>query len=108
MQAEKGDTVKHRITVKDTNESAIDITGGAAVYTVRKNSPQGDIVIQETTSGNVTLSDPTNGKLIATIPFATMAGLEVGRKYFYDCQLTLSGERHTVQKGKFAVVYDVT
>ena len=103
----RGDSCIHQITVKSTDESAKDVTGATVTYTVRANSKSGTQVIQKTVNNGIVLTTPTSGILTVTLNPADTA-LDVGRKYFYDCQVTLSGVVQTVQAGQITVVGEVT
>ena len=103
----RGDTVLHQITVQNTDESVRDVTGATVTYTVRANSKSGTQVIQKTVGSGIVLTTPTSGILTVTLNPADTA-LDVGRKYFYDCQMTLSGVVQTIQAGQITVVGEVT
>jgi len=99
----RGDDEIHKITVKNTDETVKDITGATARYTVRKDAPGGTQVFQVTTSDDIALTSPTTGVLQATLSSANTALLSAGRRYYYDCEVTLSGSKQTVQTGEITV-----
>ncbi len=104
----RGDTLVHRITVKNTDETAKDITGATVRYTVRERTYDGAQVLQKTVGSGITLTTPTSGILDATLSAADTAALVPSVGYVYDCEITLSGQVQTVQSGTLSVIGDVS
>lgn len=105
----RGDTVFHRITVLNTDETAKDISGATARYTVRSVNFSGVQILQKTTGGGgIQLTTPASGILDVTLDPANTALLIPGQRYVYDCELTLSGQVSTVQTGSLTVTGDVS
>lgn len=104
----RGDTLVHRITVKNTDETAKDITGATVRYTVRERTYDGAQVLQKTVGSGIILTTPASGIFDVTLPNADTAALSPSITYVYDCELTLSGQVQTVQSGSITIVGDVS
>ena len=104
----RGDTVIHRITVKNTDETAKDITGATARYTIRPENYAESQVLQKTVGSGIALTTPLSGILDVTLSSADTATLAPAIKYVYDCEVTLSGQVSTVQTGTITVAGDVS
>lgn len=101
-----GNDAVHRITVKNTDETVKNITGATVLYTVRQDGTRGTVIFTKSTSdGSISLTDPTNGVLQVTISGGDTP-LTLGRKYYYTCDVTLSGITQTVQAGKFIIAFE--
>ncbi len=104
----RGDTLVHRITVKNTDETAKDITGATVRYTVRERTYDGTQVLQKTVGSGIVLTTPASGILDVTLLNADTSALSPGLTYVYDCELTLSGQVQTVQSGVITIIGDVS
>jgi hypothetical protein len=104
----RGDTFIHRITVKNTDETAKDITGATVRYTLRERTYAGTQVLQKTVGSGIALTTPASGVLDVTLSSADTATLSPTITYVYDCELTLSGQVQTVQSGRIGVIGDVS
>ena len=103
----RGDSLSHQVTVEVTDESAKDVTGASVSYTIKRDSRDGVQVVQKTLGSGITLTSPITGVMTITLsPTDTM--LDPGRRYFYDCQVTISGFVQTVQAGQITVEGEVT
>ena len=104
----RGDTVIHRITVKNTDETVKDITGATARYTIRTPTYSGTQVLQKTVGSGIALTTPTGGVLDVTLTTTDTAALTVHGRYAYDCEVTIAGQVSTVQRGALTVEGDVS
>jgi hypothetical protein len=102
----RGDTFVQRITVRKTDGTPKDITGATARYTVRTPNYSGTQVLQKTTGSGIQLTTPSIGVLDVTVPPNETILLIPDTKYEYDCEVTLSGEVNTVQKGQWIIEGD--
>jgi len=107
----KGDNRIFTITVKDASGVAVDITGGAMVFTMKKheNDPTG-LIVKDSAVGiaEVEFTNPTNGIADIKLLPADTSGLPA-ITYVYDVQFTTSlGSVHTLLKSKLTLFEDVT
>lgn len=105
LTVKRNDTLKLKITVKDADGVAQDITGWAFFFTVKTNIDDADgaalITVDWTTH-----SDPTNGITILTVPAASTN--VTGTKY-YDLQAKDgAGAIYTLKYGTLTFDKDVT
>jgi hypothetical protein len=109
LKAFRGDSFRHEITVKNTDETVKDISATtAARYTLREWTFDGAQIFQKTLGSGIVLTDPTNGKLQVTLTTAEMATLNPQILYVYDCEITIGSEVQTVQKGTLTIEGDVS
>lgn len=104
----RGDTFIHRITVKNSDETVKDITGATVRYTLREQWYGGTQILQKTVGSGIQLTTPVSGVLDVTIPDTETDDLLPGIRYVYDCEVTVSGQRQTVQTGEVTVLADVS
>lgn len=105
----RGDTFIHQITVKNTDETAKDISAANPIrYTIRQHNYDGAIVYQKTLGGGVAITNGAGGILQVTIPDTEMATLSPSNRYVYDCELVIGGQRCTVQIGRLNIKADVS
>ena len=104
----RGDTLIHRIVVKNTDETVKDITGATVRYTLRERTYDGTQVLQKIVGNGVSLTTPASGILDVTLSSADTATLSPSFTYAYDCELTLSGQVQTVQSGVIVIIGDVS
>ena len=104
----RGDTVIHKITVKNSDETVKDITGATVKYTIRSGNFAGTQVLQKTTTAGISLTTPTGGVLEVTLTAVDTAALDPNVGYVYDCEVILSGQTQTVQTGAISLTGDVS
>jgi hypothetical protein len=104
----RGDTVTHRVTVKNTDETAKDITGATVRYTIRTPGFADTQVLQKTVGSGIQLTTPASGILDVTLSATDTAALVPSLRYVYDCEVTLAGQVSTVQTGVLTVIGDVS
>ncbi len=104
----RGDTREITATFTDSDDVAINLTGGKVMFTVSaSNDPDDDsaAVISKTISS---FSTPTTGTLTITLSNSDTQTLDAG-VYYYDIQLVTSGGVVVSQgKKKFKIVSDIT
>ena len=105
----RGDSRTLAITVTDSADQPIDLTGAIARFTVRKAIDK-EVLISKSSAdpAQIDIIDPTNGKLeIYIVPNDTKT-LKPGG-YVFDVEITLSnGKVYTVVFGNFIVKGDVS
>ena len=102
----RGDDITFKLTFKDSEGTAQNITGGKIYFTAKESSNEADslAVIQVSSS---TFSDPTSGIGEVSITNSE-SNVDVG-KYYYDIQyITGAGKISTVQTGTLEVLQDIT
>ncbi len=103
----RGDTQDYTLTLKDSNEVAIDITGWTIMMTIKENKTDTDAqaIIQKVVNS---FSNPTSGVAVITLNAADTDALDP-KGYWYDIQVkTNTGKVYTILKGVFAVEYDIS
>mgnify|MGYP001559151543 CR=1 FL=1 len=108
LRITRGDTVIHRISVKNTDETVKDITGATVRYTIRTPRYTGTQVLQKTVGNGVVLTTPLSGILDVTLSGVETAALIPDTRYVYDCEIILSGQISTVQEGMITIVGDIS
>lgn len=97
------DTFVRDLTFKDANGAAIDLTGAAVAFTLKRDPSDATPLA----TAAAVISAPLTGVCRITVAAATMDIPE--GVYSYDVQLTdAGGEVTTVLKGPFSVTYNVT
>lgn len=95
----QGDNLTLEVTVRNTDDSAKDLTGGSVSWGVAR-WPGDDPV----TTATGTLSDPTNGVFQVTLPSTE----QLFGDYYHEAQFTESGGAvRTVTRGSMRIDKDI-
>lgn len=88
----------------DANGTAIDISTGSILFTVKDKLTDLDAakVFQKSGSGLT-----SGGAFTIAISASDTSGLKLDSRY-YDIELTLSGSKSTITRGKFILLPEVT
>ena len=101
----RGDSPVIPVEVKDSNGSAIDISGGVFTLTVDSLAEPSDALTNIfTISGVITNAA---GGLVSFTP-STVDSDEIPAEYYYDVQMVLAGSTRTILKGVFEILQDIT
>lgn len=106
LQFYRGDDVTINVTVQDSDDNAIDITGYTFWFTMKKQQDDTDAqaVIQKSVTSHTT---PASG-LTAFSLSKTDTNIAVD-SYYYDIQMKdASGNVQTLTKGQAKVIQDIT
>jgi hypothetical protein len=107
LETEQGSDLRYSIVYKESNGTAVNITGASAKMQVRKWGSETTAAIQLDASNGLSLGT-TNGVVAIAIPGAATAKLPAGT-YRYDLILTTSaGVVDNIMYGKFIVSQGVT
>ena len=96
----RGSTIALRLTVKDQDGQAVDLTGATAHLRVRPDPKAAPVITKSSPASGIVLASPqtgaTKGQCTATIGPADTAALEPG-DYVWDAWIvTAGGDRHAV------------
>lgn len=100
----EGDVCKFTVTVKDSNNAVVNLTG----YTAKAQLKTG---YEDASPVNFvcTITTPTSGVVLVYLAPATTAALTPGSTYIWDFQLTEpSGDVRTYLAGDVTVIPEVT
>lgn len=102
----RGDSFERLITITDSDQLPVDITGCTFSLTVDERENPDDLSTQMfVVSG--TIIDAVNGK-VEFAPTSTNTGIDP-KTYFYDIEMvSASSRKRTLIKGKFIIVQDIT
>jgi len=112
----RGDNRTERVTVKDGDGVALPITGAKVWFTVKEDLDDADSAAvfqrKNTAAGGsdteILITDGVNGVVEIYIVPANTSSLENG-KFEFDVQVQLAtGKTHTVTRGDFILLADVT
>ena len=99
----KGDTLFYSLTIVDSNEVAIDITGASLVFSIKEKQTDTTYILQK----NLTITDAENGLCELNVVAGDM-DLDVGN-YYYDFQYTdKDGQVATFLKWILSITYEIT
>jgi hypothetical protein len=102
ISAYRGDDLSFTLTVTDTNNNPVDVTGWTVLSQVRSKPDAPDPPMATFTSTIAT------SVITLTLTHTVSAGLGVGL-FVWDCQLTdLTGKVHTIAAGTFSLTADVS
>lgn len=104
----RGDNYAIRFRVTE-NGIAMDITGATFRFTVdtRKDPPATDTSTQVFQVTGAIISPATNG-IFEFVPTTVQMGNLTPKTYFFDVEMTRSGQVATLVKGKFIIQQDIT
>ena len=106
IKISRGDSLILTHTVKDTNGSAVDITGSTPYFTVKTDNtlPDSGSTIQKIGA----LTDAAGGECTFTL-IPTDTAITVDIEYYYDIEIYFSStDVRTSESGTFKVIQDVT
>lgn len=99
----KGDTYTHEVSIKDSSNTAIDISGRTYLAQVRRTASSTDVVLTFTS----TVTDAEGGVLQLSLTSDQTSNLQSGN-YTYDLQETNGSNVLTLMYGSITVTGDVT
>lgn len=100
----EGDTVKFTVTVKDSNNAAVNLTGYTAKAQLKTSYTDASPINFVTA-----ITSPTTGVVTISLAPATTAALDPSKSYIWDFQLTEpSGDVRTYLAGDVTVIPEVT
>jgi len=99
----RGDTFKRTITIKDKNDTAIDITWSVITFSLKNKISDATFVLQSV----ATLTDPTNWIADIDISWASM-NIDLKNYYFDIERVDALWQVITFLKWNFTIVYDIT
>lgn len=99
----KGDSYTHQINIKNSANTAINITGRSYVSQIRKSKASESILVSFTT----TITNAANGVLTMTLTAAQTSNINTGI-YYYDLQETNGATITTLMGGKVTVTGEVS
>jgi hypothetical protein len=106
-----GDTQTIQITLEEEGEP-VPLTGWTATFTAKLDKTDADnalTTIQKTSpSGGIEFIDAANGVMLITLDAADTKDLEKDTTYYWDVELSQSGEVFTVAAGTMKFVQDIT
>lgn len=119
LELVRGNTRTYTFTCKDEDGVVVDITGSKVWFTVKEDEDLDDAgdtqaVFQRKnataggSSGEVEMSDPTNGEFKVYVVGSNTASAEPGNYWFDAKVVTAAGNAYTVTKGRFKLKTDVT
>lgn len=106
----RGDSRTFKVTVKDENGNAVDITGASIKFSVKERIGDASYVFQKTSaqSSEITITDAANGEYEVYIVPANTQNLDIV-SYQYDSELIVAtGEVYTIVRGEFTVLAEIT
>jgi len=99
----KGDTYTHEISIRDSSNTAINISDRTYVAQIKRSSGASDSVISFTS----TITDAANGVLQISLTSAQTSELQSG-VYKYDLQETNGSNVLTLMTGNATITGDIT
>lgn len=99
----KGDTYTHEVRIKNSANTAINITGRTYKSQIRKSKASDEIVIAFTT----TITDAANGLVTFSLTASNSANINVGT-YYYDFEETNGAYVTTLMGGKVVIKGEVS
>ena len=106
----RGDTKKIKVTTKDSEGNAFDLTGATVWFTVKESDrdPDGAAFFRKTNGSGITITDASGGKFDIDIDPADTRG-ERTDAYVCDIQIKTSDDKvRTPAKGTLTITRDVT
>lgn len=102
----QGNTCSFRVTLKDENAAAINLTGTTADMEIKRID--GTIVFALSIGNGITYTNPTGGEMTITIDAADTATLDPEYTYKYDVQWTNGSNVRTVAAGNLKIMQQIT
>lgn len=99
----KGDTYTHEVTINDSSNSAIDISGRTYTAQIRRAASSSSVTLSFTT----TIVDAAAGQLQLSLTSTQTSTLQAGN-YTYDLQETNGSTILTLMYGDVVVTGDVS
>lgn len=99
----KGDSYTHQINIKNSANTAINITGRTYISQIRKSKASGTIIASFTTA----ITDAANGVLTMSMTGNETSNINTGI-YYYDLQETNGSIITTLMGGKVTVTGEVS
>jgi len=99
----KGDTYTHEVRIKNSSNTAINITGRTYKAQMRKSKASDEIVISFTT----TITDAANGLVTFSLTAGNSSNINVGT-YYYDFEETNGAYVTTLMGGKATIKGEVS
>lgn len=107
----RGDDKTFEITVKDSDDVAVDLTGGTMFFSVKETENDPTALITKDSAVGITeieFTNPTGGIAQIKLVPADTRNLKAG-EYLYDVQFTTTtSTKHTLVKAKLTLFDDVT
>ena len=97
----RGDTWQEIITWKDNNGDPIDITGASIRVQLRNREDDSLALTASTSTGEITITNPTGGVATQRVEYITMRDVEPGK---YNCDVEITYSDNTVQSTPTFVV----
>lgn len=103
LQVYRGDSFSIDGTIRNQDGDAVNLAGGAMRFSVKRSPTDVAYIISKPCG----ITDAPNGKFnVSLLPTETAIAVS---DYVYDIQLQLgSGAVHTVRKGTFTILRDIT
>lgn len=99
----KGDSYTHRVNIKNSSNTAINISGRSYVAQIRKSKATESVIASFTTN----ITDAANGVLILSMTSSQTSGINTGI-YYYDLQETNGSYVTTLMGGKVTITGEVS
>ena len=106
----RGDDKTFQLTVKDSDDVAVDITGATLNFSLKRDPNETSSLVTKSTDTvtEIDLTDPTNGIAEIYLVPSDTRDLSAGT-YVYDVQITTStGKIHTLVRANLILLDDVT
>jgi hypothetical protein len=102
----QGDTCSFRVTLKDENDAAINLTGTTANMEIKRLD--GSLVLALSIGDGITYTNAASGEMTITIDADDTAALDPEYTYSYDVQWTNGANIRTVAAGKLRIMKQIT
>lgn len=99
----KGDSYTHRVNIKNSSNTAINISGRSYVAQIRKSKATESVIASFTTN----ITDGANGVLTLSMTSSQTSGINTGI-YYYDLQETNGSYVTTLMGGKVTITGEVS
>lgn len=102
----QGNTCSFRVTLKDENQTAINLTGTTADMEIKRFD--GTLVLALTIGDGITYTNAAGGEMTITIDAADTANLDPEYTYLYDVRWTNGANVRTVAAGNLKIMKQIT
>lgn len=102
----QGDTCSFRVTLKDENDAAINLTGTTANMEIKRLD--GSLVLALSIGDGITYTNAASGEMTITIDADDTAALDPEYTYSYDVQWNNGANIRTVAAGKLRIMKQIT
>ena len=102
----QGDTCSFRVTLKDENDAAINLTGTTANMEIKRID--GTLVLALSIGDGITYTNASGGEMTITIDASETAALDPEYTYKYDVQWTNGANIRTVAAGNLKIMQQIT